>query len=58
MTVNRIDFAGNYINDNGFKRNRTTFNYFKGELIHAVDIEEDNHFADTLYSEFAKGVYI
>lgn len=58
MTVNRIDFVGNYINDNGFKRNRTTFNYFKGELIHAVDIAEDNHFIDTLYNEFAKGVYL
>ena len=51
MTVGRIDYLSNFINSD-------TLQYFKGSLIRAVDIEEDNHFVETLYNEIAKGVYI
>ena len=37
---------------------RDEFYFFKAQLIHAEDLEEDNHFLSVLYDEFAKGVYL
>lgn len=51
MTVGRIGFLTNYIDPD-------EFNYFKGQVIRGVGIEEDSHFLSTLYEEIAKGVYI
>lgn len=51
MTVGRIDNLINYLNSDEKQ-------YFKGQLIRAVGIDEDNHFINALYEEIAKGVYI
>lgn len=53
MTVGRIDFINNFmsIDNSGSK-------YFKGQLIRAEGIEEDNNYINALYEEIAKGVYI
>lgn len=52
MTVGRIDFLKN------FKGGNDDPKYFKGQLIRAEGITEDDHFVKTLYNELAKGVYI
>ena len=53
MTVGRVDFMSNFASPNF-----TAENYFKGQLIRAVGIEEDTHYINALYEEIAKGVYI
>ena len=52
MTVNRIGTIAD------FKGGNNDQHYFKGQLIRALGIEEDNHFLNALYEEIAKGVYI
>lgn len=53
MTVGRIDYINNFISsDNSGSK------YFKGQLIRAEGIAEDNHYINALYEEIAKGVYI
>ena len=59
MTVNVIGNIAGYINSTDtLEKDRGVFYYFKGELIHADGIEEDDHYIATLYNELAKGVYI
>lgn len=59
MTVNAIGNLAAFINPTeDLRKGRTVFAYFKGELIHADGIEEDDHYIATLYNELAKGVYI
>lgn len=52
MTVGRIGYIVDFMGGNGFQ------SYFKGTLIRAEGLEEDNHYINALYEELAKGVYI
>ena len=52
MTVNVIGTIDEYYGGNDNPK------YFKGQLIRAEGIYEDNHYVSTLYEELAKGVYI
>lgn len=54
MTVGRIGNIVNYMSASSAAEK----NYFKGQLIRAEGINEDNHFVNALYEEIAKGVYI
>ena len=60
MTVNKI-IEGIYPLFAGWdlpKSDLRQYKFFKGQLIHANGINEDNHFIQNLYNEFAKGVYL
>lgn len=52
MTVGRIGVIGDYMGGND------NLKFFKGELIRAEGILDDDHFVKVLYNELAKGVYI
>lgn len=52
MTVGRIDYISNFMGGEYQQK------YFKGQLIRALGINEDNHYLNALYEEIAKGVYI
>lgn len=52
MTVGRIGYLSDFMGGN------LNQNYFKGQLIRAEGILDDDHFIKVLYGELAKGVYI
>ena len=52
MTVGRVDYMTNYMGGNNAQK------YFKGQLIRAVGIFDNEDFIEALYNEIAKGVYI
>ena len=52
MTVGRIDYITNYMGGNANHK------YFKGQLIRATGIFDNEDFIEALYNEIAKGVYI
>lgn len=52
MSVGRIGTISEFMGGND------NLHYFKGQVIRAEGIDEDNHFLAVLYEEIAKGVYI
>ena len=52
MSVGRIGTISEFMGGND------NLHYFKGQVIRAEGIDEDNHFLSVLYEEIAKGVYI
>lgn len=52
MTVGRIDYINNFMGGNDNQK------YFKGQLIWALGIFDNEDFIEALYNEIAKGVYI